>query len=204
MRCNSSKCGSLPILESGRSRSRPQRQPDVAGRQRGADDHRRRADYPDVAQAWTKFMRCMIVALAGSLFFSGPLATWFVRLSQKIGVDILKERHERGAMLVSAAVLAGEIDAHNAAEFAAELAERHPTMAADRVAAPPSRRAGAACALCHGGIAYPWRLEQTHAMLIGTTGAGKTTQLRKLVTEARERPALRGLRPHGCLRRSLL
>jgi GTPase SAR1 family protein len=37
------------------------------------------------------------------------------------------------------------------------------------------------------GIAYPWRLEQTHAMLIGTTGAGKTTQLRKLVTEARER-----------------
>jgi hypothetical protein len=28
-------------------------------------------DYPDVAQAWTKFMRCMIVALAGSLFFTG-------------------------------------------------------------------------------------------------------------------------------------
>jgi hypothetical protein len=23
------------------------------------------------------------------------------------------------------------------------------------------------------GIAYPWRLEQTHAMLIGTTGAAK-------------------------------
>jgi hypothetical protein len=107
MRCNSSKCGSLPTFGSGRSRSRPQRQPDVAGRQRGADDHRRRADYPDVAQAWTKFMRCMIVALAGSLFFSGPLATWFVRLSQKIGVDILKERHERGAMLVSAAGAGG-------------------------------------------------------------------------------------------------
>ncbi|KAG5715519.1 hypothetical protein E4T56_gene20922, partial [Termitomyces sp. T112] len=33
-------------------------------------------DYPDVVQAWTKFMRCMIVALVGSLFFSGPLATW--------------------------------------------------------------------------------------------------------------------------------
>jgi hypothetical protein len=147
-------------------------------------------DYPDVAQAWTKFMRCMIVALAGSLFFSGPLATWFVRLSQKIGVDILKERHERGAMLVSAAVLAGEIDAHNAAEFAAELAERYPTMAADRVArATIAERValGLHVPYAMAGIAYPWRLEQTHAMLIGTTGAGKTTQLRKLVTEARER-----------------
>ncbi|WP_292687756.1 type IV secretion system DNA-binding domain-containing protein, partial [Novosphingobium sp.] len=147
-------------------------------------------DYPDVAQAWTKFMRCMIVALAGSLFFSGPLATWFVRLSQKIGVDILKERHERGAMLVSAAVLADEIDAHNAAEFAAELAERYPTMAADRVAhATIAERValGLHVPYAMAGIAYPWRLEQTHAMLIGTTGAGKTTQLRKLVIEARER-----------------
>jgi hypothetical protein len=95
----------------------------------------------------------MIVALAGSLFFSGPLATWFVRLSQKIGVDILKERHERGAMLVSAEVLAGEIDAHNAAEFALELAERHPTMVADRVAAatiPSVSRWGCMCPM-------PWR-----------------------------------------------
>lgn len=147
-------------------------------------------DYPDVAQAWTKFVRCMVVALAGSLFFSGPLATWFVRLSQKIGVDILRERHERGAMLVSAEVLAGEIEAHNAAEFALELAERHPTMVAERVAAAniAERVAlGLHVPYAMAGIAYPWRLEQTHAMLIGTTGAGKTTQLRKLVTEARER-----------------
>jgi hypothetical protein len=133
--------------------TRPQRQPDVAGRQRGADDHRRRADYPDVAQAWTKFMRCMIVALAGSLFFSGPLATWFVRLSQKIGVDILKERHERGAMLVSAAVLAGEIDAHNAAEFAAELAERHPPWQPTVWLAPPSPSASLWGCMCP----MPWQ-----------------------------------------------
>jgi hypothetical protein len=110
-------------------------------------------DYPDVAQAWTKFMRCMIVALAGSLFFSGPLATWFVRLSQKIGVDILKERHERGAMLVSAAVLAGEIDAHNAAEFAAELAERHPPWQPTVWLAPPSPSASLWGCMCP----TPWQ-----------------------------------------------
>ena len=146
--------------------------------------------YPDVAQAWTKFVRCMVVALGSSLFFSGPLATWFVLLSQKIGVDILKERHERGAMLVTAEVLAGEINAHNAAEFTTELTERYPTMVPDKVAATTiAERVGLGLHVPYAmaGIAYPWRLEQTHAMLIGTTGAGKTTQLRKLVVEARER-----------------
>jgi len=146
--------------------------------------------YPDVAQAWTKFVRCMVVALGSSLFFSGPLATWFVLLSQKIGVDILKERHERGAMLVSAEVLAGEINAHNSAEFTTELAERYPTLAPEKVAATSIAERvtlGLHVPYAMAGIAYPWRLEQTHAMLIGTTGAGKTTQLRKLVVEARER-----------------
>ena len=146
--------------------------------------------YPDVAQAWTKFVRCMVVALGSSLFFSGPLATWFVLLSQKIGVDILKERHERGAMLVTAEVLAGEINAHNAAEFTTELAERYPTMVPDKVATTTIAERvalGLHVPYAMAGIAYPWRLEQTHAMLIGTTGAGKTTQLRKLVVEARER-----------------
>ncbi|MCP5990577.1 type IV secretion system DNA-binding domain-containing protein, partial [Klebsiella pneumoniae] len=37
------------------------------------------------------------------------------------------------------------------------------------------------------GIPYPWRLEQSHTMMIGTTGTGKTTQLRSLVTQLRKR-----------------
>jgi ABC-type uncharacterized transport system ATPase subunit len=36
-------------------------------------------------------------------------------------------------------------------------------------------------------IPVPWRLEQSHMMFIGTTGAGKTTELKKLVTQARAR-----------------
>lgn len=147
-------------------------------------------DYPDVAQAWTKFVRCLVVAFGASLVFSGPLATWFVRLSQKIGVDILKERHERGAMLVTSDVLIGEINAHNGVEFVSEVATSHPTLAPDKVAQlTVAERAalGIHVPYTMAGIAYPWRLEQTHAMLIGTTGSGKTTQLRKMVLEARER-----------------
>lgn len=147
-------------------------------------------DYPDVAAAWTKFLRCILVSLVGAAVLTGPLAKWFVSLSRRIGVDILKERHERGAMLVSSEVLAAEIAAHNDAELTAELGAQGSLLdpgkvrnssIAERVAA------GVHVPCTMAGIAYPWRLEQTHAMLIGTTGAGKTTQLKSLVIEARER-----------------
>jgi hypothetical protein len=36
-------------------------------------------------------------------------------------------------------------------------------------------------------VSYPWRLEQSHAMLIGTTGMGKTVALSDMIEEARAR-----------------
>ena len=147
-------------------------------------------DYPDVAWAWTKFLRCIVVALGAAGFLTSPLATWFVKLSQQIGTDILKERHERGAMLLPSDILAKEISAHNDAEFRTELAGSHPALDPASVAALPipARTAlGIHVPYTIAGVPYPWRLEQTHAMLIGTTGAGKTTQLRNIVVEARER-----------------
>jgi type IV conjugative transfer system coupling protein TraD len=147
-------------------------------------------DYPDVAWAWTKFVRCILVALVGAGFLTGPLAAWFIGLSQKIGTDILKERHERGAMMVSADVLVREITAHNDAEMKTELAEAHPDLDPGEVASAPIAervRLGLHVPYTIAHVPYPWRLEQTHAMLIGTTGAGKTTQLRNIVAEARAR-----------------
>jgi len=147
-------------------------------------------DYPDVAWAWTKFVRCILVALVGAGFLTGPLAAWFIGLSQKIGTDILKERHERGAMMVGAEVLVREITAHNDAELRTELAQAHPDLNPDTVAAAPVAervQLGLHVPYTMAHVPYPWRLEQTHAMLIGTTGAGKTTQLRNIVAEARAR-----------------
>jgi hypothetical protein len=34
-------------------------------------------------------------------------------------------------------------------------------------------------------VVYPWRLEQSHAMLIGTTGMGKTVAMSDMIAEAR-------------------
>ena len=36
-------------------------------------------------------------------------------------------------------------------------------------------------------VTYPWRLEQSHAMLIGTTGMGKTVAMSDMIAEARSR-----------------
>jgi type IV conjugative transfer system coupling protein TraD len=146
--------------------------------------------YPDVAWAWSKFLRCIVVAIAGAVFLSGPLAAKFIALSQKIGTDILKERHERGAMLVGTEVLLEEITAHNAGEQRAELTDTHPDLdiaGVERASIVERAAMGLHVPYTMANIPYPWRLEQTHAMLIGTTGSGKTTQLRNIVTEARAR-----------------
>ena len=147
-------------------------------------------DYPDIAIAWTKFLRCILVAALGAGVLTGPLARWFIALSRKIGIDILKERHERGAMRVTAEVLAAEIAVHNEAELRAELAATGSLLDPYKVSEGSIAErveAGVHVPCTMAGIAYPWRLEQTHAMLIGSTGAGKTTQLKSLVVEARER-----------------
>lgn len=147
-------------------------------------------DYPEVARAVTKFIRCIIVAFAGSATLTAPLAAWFVKLSQKTSDDTMEDRHERGSTLVEKEVLASEIEAHNAAEFAAELAVRYPDLDPKEVAARPiAERIGLGLHVPYtiAGIPYPWRFEQTHAMLVGSTGTGKTTILKSLVTQARER-----------------
>lgn len=140
--------------------------------------------------AWAKSMHCALAAAIGAAFLTIPLSIWFVDVSRRRGIEILKERHERGAMLVERSVLLREIAAHNRAELARELARIDPPLDAARVATTsPARRLamGVPAPYDMAGVPFPWRLEQSHAMLIGTTGAGKTTQLRSIVAQARER-----------------
>jgi hypothetical protein len=95
-----------------------------------------------------------------------------------------KERkHERGAMLATLPELVEEIRVHNLAERAKELTRRWAGAggSACRANSPvfpyrPSKLAK---------VSYPWRLEQSHAMLIGTTGMGKTVALSDMIEEAR-------------------
>ncbi len=145
---------------------------------------------PEVIKAWSVAMRGLIGALMISVFVTVPLAIWFVDVSHRRGRSILQERHERGAMLVDREILIAEINEHNRAQFEEEAAALYPNLSSRQVFALPFRarkERGIHHPYMLAGIPYPHRMEQSHAMLIGTTGAGKTTQLRSLIAQMRQR-----------------
>lgn len=161
-----------------------------------ADDSTRRVSMgyipyvPDVQIACVKAVRALFGAFFGGSLIALPGAAWFVGYANQQGSDILDERHERGAMLVDRDVLLQDVLAHNTDEFEKKVGELFPGHTPKQVLAMPfaQRKAGG---LHHpytlGGIPYPYGLEQSHTVVIGTTGSGKTTQLKSLVAEMRAR-----------------
>jgi len=145
---------------------------------------------PEVIEAWAVAMRGLLGAILISIFVTIPVAIWFVDLSHRRGRSILQERHERGAMLVDRAILLAEISEHNRAKFEEDAKSLFPGLTPRQVLALPFRArkdAGIHHPYTLAGIPYPHRTEQSHTMLIGTTGSGKTTELRSLVAQMRER-----------------
>ena len=143
---------------------------------------------PYVEAAWDIFTRCILAAGIGAAFLTVPITVWFTNLAHHRGTDILKERHERGAMLVEPPVLSAEIAHYNFEKIAEEARRRKPPLDPRKVV-----RASLKKQLEHGfhvpyeiaDIAYPFDLERTHGMLIGTTGTGKTTILLRMIEQAR-------------------
>lgn len=148
------------------------------------------ASHPDVVIAWNKLMRAIWGSLFISLFIALPLSVWFVDLSRRRGKAILEERHQRGAMLVDASELAAVINQHNSAALAQEIAERMPGKSMDDVM-KMSFAARKAAGIHHvyniAGVSFPWRSEQAHTIMIGSTGTGKTTQMRDMIAQMRTR-----------------
>jgi type IV conjugative transfer system coupling protein TraD len=148
------------------------------------------ASHPDVVIAWNKLIRAMWGSLFISLFVAVPIAVWFVDFSKRRGKSILEERHQRGAMLVDAAELADVINAHNRDMLGAEIAERLPGKSFDEVmkmSLAARKAAGIHHAYSIAGVPFPWRTEQAHTIMIGSTGTGKTTQMRALIAQMRAR-----------------
>ena len=145
---------------------------------------------PDVQVATSKALDALVGSLAAGTLIAFPAAAWFINLANRQGGDILDLCHERGAVLVPRQILVDDILAHNRAEFEKQAAKLFPSMkAADVLALPFAERKAAG--LHHpytlGGVPYPYGLEQSHTIVMGTTGSGKTTQLKNLVAEMRRR-----------------
>lgn len=145
---------------------------------------------PEVIRAWDTATRGLLGAFLISIFIAIPTAIWFIDLSHRRGRSILQERHERGAMLVDRALLRAEILEHNQARYEEDVHAHCPGHSPAAVLAMPFRarkEAGIHHPYLLAGIPFPHRTEQSHVMLIGTTGSGKTTELRSLVAQMRAR-----------------
>lgn len=142
--------------------------------------------FPPVVRAWGHMVSIMESVLLRVALLLVPAFALFYWFAARFGRKSKERKHERGAMLATLPELIEEIRVHNLAERAKELTAalgwRYRLCSGkelDRVFPYyPSRLAK---------VTYPWRLEQSHAMLIGTTGMGKTVALSDMIEEARAR-----------------
>ena len=148
------------------------------------------ASHPQIAAAWATATKCFWGSGLVALLVGGPFAVWYVDASSKRGENILEERHQRGAMLVDAEELAPIIDAHNRAEYRKEVRQLFPKNSAEEIARLPfakRKESGIHHPYNIAGINFPWRTEQGHVMLIGTTGTGKSTVMKDMIVQMRKR-----------------
>jgi hypothetical protein len=144
----------------------------------------------DVQIAVAKAIKGLVGSMVAGTLLSLPLNMGFIRLANKHGKEILEERHERGAMLVEKPLLVSDILAHNEEEFNKAVGKLFKGLTPKQVLALPfsaRKEAGLHHPYSLGGVPYPYGLEQSHTIMIGTTGSGKTTEMRSLVREMRKR-----------------
>lgn len=146
------------------------------------------SQHPLVLAAWAKFMAAVRAGGTLAAFISVPACAAFAWFAAWFGRRSKESRHERGATLAELPELIAEIQAHNRVQRAQEYGRV--LGASWRFASAAERRAaGLYEPYTLAGVPFPWRLEQSHAMLIGTTGTGKTVALRDLLAQIRARGA---------------
>lgn len=140
--------------------------------------------FPPVVRAWDHLLALLGDALVRSALLLVPAFALFYWFAARFGSRSKERKHERGALLVTLPELVDELRVHNRRERTRELTEAlgwkwrlcSPRELASAFPYQPSHLAT---------VVYPWRLEQSHAMLIGTTGMGKTVAMSDMIAEAR-------------------
>lgn len=142
------------------------------------------ASFPPVVRAWDHMTDLVASAASRSALFLIPAFMLFYGFAARFGGKAKDRKFVRGAQLVDLHELVRRLRRHNR-----EKRNRERTSAIGwkwRLCLPwelakafPYRPAHIA------GVVYPWRLEPSHAMLVGTTGTGKTVAISAMIEEAR-------------------
>lgn len=145
---------------------------------------------PDVQTAWAKLMNAFWGSLIFSTIGAGMFAWWFIPWARDRGESILADHHERGVEIVEYDVLKMMLDRHNLNKVREIAKEAFPDLTLAQVEALPLAERKAKGVILPYKIAtlpFPYGFEQSHVMLTGTTGTGKTTLIRQVVAQAIER-----------------
>ena len=143
-------------------------------------------DYPPMREAWAVFIASVKHALLLSLVILAPIFAAFWWIAEHFGERSKRKRHVRGASLATLRELEADIAHHNKRERAREYGKEVGWKW--RLAGSTALQDAGLYSPAHlAGVTWPWRREQGHTMLVGTTGTGKTVALTELVDEIRER-----------------
>lgn len=143
-------------------------------------------DFPPMREAVAALGTAIRRGMSLSALILVPAFIAFWWFAERFGGKSKERKHERGAMLVTLDELEAEIDRHNSTERAREL-QAALGWKWRLAGAAATEEAGFYSPAHLAGVSWPWRLEQSHTMLIGTTGTGKTVALSQLLAEARAR-----------------
>jgi len=142
------------------------------------------ASFPPVVRAWDHMTDLVASAAWRSALFLIPALVLFYGFAARFGRKAKDRKFVRGAQLDGLPELVRRLRKHNR-----EKRNRERTAAMGwkwRLSLPWELAKAFPYRPIHiAGVVYPWRLEQSHAMLIGTTGTGKTVAISAMIEEAR-------------------
>lgn len=150
--------------------------------------------YPPVRNSWDLLISTIITALTFTAIVGVPVCFGYTWASRQIGNKALRRNHERGATLASIGELIARVNAYNDATGKPErrtefrrIYGRFWWMYAPFAKRDELLEAGMYQPYQVAGVPFPWRAEQTHMFAVGTTGTGKSTMMRDLLAQIRER-----------------
>lgn len=139
--------------------------------------------FPPVARAWDHMTDLVASAAWRSALFLIPAFVLFYGFAARFGGKAKARIYVRGAQLVDLRELVRRLRKHNRQK---RNLERTAAMGWKwRLCLPWELAKAFAYRPSHiAGVVYPWRLEQSHAMLVGTTGTGKSVAISGMIEEA--------------------
>jgi len=151
-------------------------------------------EYPPVMVSWQLLLATFSNAFWFTVIVALPMCLAYTWAARWLGRKVLKRNHERGATIAPLHELKDDIEAYNA-----ERRDEEQSQDYKRLWGPGWKRKamflkradklemGLYEPYTIADVPFPWHTEQTHMFSIGTTGTGKSTMMRDLLSQVRAR-----------------